>query len=45
MKLFVSTTSPFARLVMVACLRQQIDAKLIFVMPGKPTKLLAVNPF
>lgn len=46
MKLFVSTTSPFARLVMVACLREQIDAKLIFVMPWEnPQELLAVNPF
>ena len=46
MKLFVSTTSPFARLVMVACLRQQIDAELIFVMPWEnPQELLAVNPF
>ena len=46
MKLFVSTTSPFARLVMVACLRQQIDAELIFVIRWEnPQEFLAVNPF
>lgn len=46
MKLFVSTTSPFARLVMVACLHHQIDAELVFVMPWEnPQALLAVNPF
>lgn len=46
MKLFVSTTSPFARLVMIACLRHHIDAELVFVMPWEnPKELLAVNPF
>lgn len=46
MKLFVSTTSPYARLVMVTAYLNNIDLTLKFVLPwGNPKELLVVNPF
>lgn len=47
MKLFVSPTSPFARLVMITALQAKIDnLQLIFINPwNNPIELLQVNPF
>lgn len=46
MKLFVSTTSPYARLVMITAYLNNIDLTLKFVLPwGNPKELLVVNPF
>ncbi|MDO4643979.1 MAG: glutathione S-transferase N-terminal domain-containing protein [Cardiobacteriaceae bacterium] len=47
MKLYLSTTSPYSRLALIAALRnQKNDLKLQFVLPWEnPTELLTVNPF
>ena len=46
MQLFVSTTSPFARLVLITAYRKKLDISLNFVMPwDNPAELMAVNPF
>ncbi|MFW2176486.1 MULTISPECIES: glutathione S-transferase N-terminal domain-containing protein [unclassified Moraxella] len=46
MKLFVSTTSPYSRLLMIACHLHNIDLPLVFVMPwDNPVELLTANPF
>lgn len=47
MKLFVSTTSPFARLVMITALRANLkDLELTFINPWEnPAELIKVNPF
>lgn len=46
MQLYVSTTSPFARLVMISAYQTRLDLALHFVMPwDNPSELLAVNPF
>ncbi|MFC0034943.1 glutathione S-transferase N-terminal domain-containing protein [Cardiobacterium valvarum] len=47
MKLYLSTTSPYARLALIAALRSgKNDLQLQFVLPWEdPAALLAVNPF
>lgn len=46
MKLFVSPTSPFARLVMVVAYRKHIDLSLVFVNPWENSAELATaTPF
>lgn len=47
MQLYLSTTSPYARLCVIAALRAgKNNIKLRFVLPWQnPAELLAVNPY
>lgn len=46
MQLFVSTTSPFARLIMVTAYQEKIDLNLNFILPWEnPQDYLTINPF
>lgn len=46
MKIYLSTTSPFGRLCLIAAYRAQKPAQLVFVKPWEnPPQLEAVNPY
>lgn len=46
MQLFVSTTSPFTRLIMAVAYREKINLNLTFIFPWEnPKDYIAVNPF